>query len=190
MTEKKKVRRDIHRTLNTLGDRAIFEKSLVACERLCRQPEFEEAKVVMMFFSVHREIDTSFALIEALRQKKCLILPRIIWETRDMEAVRIETLNCEIAVGRKMLREPVGGDTIHPSEIDLVVTPGLGFDEAGNRIGRGAAFYDRFLANPDFKGVRCGFTFEEQIIPSVPVDTHDIPMNLLVTDVRVVRFPE
>ncbi len=188
MIQKNQTRKKLHGILNGLGDRAIFEKSLMASERLCRLPEFENAKVVMMFFSVHREIDTSFALIEALRQHKTLVLPRINWEKKSMDPVRIETLNCEIAVGRKAVREPVGGEIIPISEIDLVVTPGLGFDDCGGRIGRGAAFYDRFFSQEDFRGTRCGFTFEEQVLDSIPMAPHDQTMNLLCTDVRVHRF--
>lgn len=73
-------------------------------------------------------------------------------------------------------------------EIDLVVTPGLGFDREGNRLGRGGSYYDQFFANPELKARRCGFAFAEQLIGSVPVTEFDEPMDFLVTDEQVVYF--
>ena len=73
-------------------------------------------------------------------------------------------------------------------EIDLVVTPGLGFDRKGNRLGRGGSYYDRFFANEQLKASRCGFAFAEQLVDSVPVTSTDIPMDFLVTDEEVITF--
>ena len=72
--------------------------------------------------------------------------------------------------------------------IDLVIVPGLGFDEHGNRLGRGRGFYDRFLAHPEFRGVSCALAFELQMTESVPSDALDIRVNMLVTDAKVRRF--
>ena len=60
--------------------------------------------------------------------------------------------------------------------------PGLGFDEQGNRLGRGGGYYDRFFATTDLRAQRCGFAFAEQVVDSVPTAEHDVSMNFLVTD--------
>ncbi|MEA3225492.1 MAG: 5-formyltetrahydrofolate cyclo-ligase, partial [Planctomycetota bacterium] len=86
------------------------------------------------------------------------------------------------------LRNPISGVPVPFGEIDLVVTPGLGFDNKGHRLGRGGAYYDRFFANTNLKAVRCGFGFTEQILDSVPVTDHDVPVNMLVTDEQVIYF--
>jgi len=49
-------------------------------------------------------------------------------------------------------------------------------------------FYDRFLATPEFVGISCGMAFEEQIVASLPVLDHDIPLNMLATELSVSRF--
>jgi 5-formyltetrahydrofolate cyclo-ligase len=69
-----------------------------------------------------------------------------------------------------------------------VVVPGLGFTPDGHRIGRGMGFYDRFLAQPEFLGLSCGLAFEEQMVPSVPILDHDMPLSMLVTDRGILRF--
>jgi 5-formyltetrahydrofolate cyclo-ligase len=86
------------------------------------------------------------------------------------------------------LRQPAAGTPIPVSLIDLVIVPGLGFDAHGNRLGRGRGFYDRFLANPEFHGVACALALEQQLIPELPVDPLDRPVDLLVTDAEVRRF--
>ena len=86
------------------------------------------------------------------------------------------------------VREPVAGKPIPLDLIDLVIVPGLGFTPKGHRIGRGMGFYDRFLAQPEFVGLSCGLSFEEQVLPELPVLDHDIPLGMLVTDRGVRRF--
>ena len=70
--------------------------------------------------------------------------------------------------------------------IDLVVTPGLGFDAQGRRLGRGMAFYDGFFAQPEVRALRCGIGFFEQMVDHIPVTEHDKTIHVLVTDQQVV----
>jgi len=73
-------------------------------------------------------------------------------------------------------------------EIDLVVTPMLGIDKKGHRLGRGAAYYDRFFANPELEAAKCGFGFAEQFLDSIPTDNHDESVDMLVTDEQITYF--
>jgi 5-formyltetrahydrofolate cyclo-ligase len=86
------------------------------------------------------------------------------------------------------IREPIGGKPVPTDFIDMVIVPGLGFSSNGYRIGRGMGFYDRFLAQSEFIGVSCGLAFEEQVVESLPVLDHDIPLSMLVTDRGIRRF--
>ena len=71
---------------------------------------------------------------------------------------------------------------------DLVITPGLVFGETGNRLGRGGSYYDRFFKNEQFKAVKCGLAFSEQLVDDVPVCEWDVPVDMLVTDQNVYYF--
>jgi 5-formyltetrahydrofolate cyclo-ligase len=69
----------------------------------------------------------------------------------------------------------------------LVVVPALAVDLAGNRLGRGAGYYDRALAN--VRGLRCALVFADELLGRVPHADHDIPMDLVVTDAGTFRVP-
>ena len=71
---------------------------------------------------------------------------------------------------------------------ELALVPGLGFDVAnGHRLGRGAGYYDRYLAaRPDTVAV--GLAFDEQVVSALPYDEHDVAMRVLVTPTRTIRF--
>jgi len=171
-----------------LADEDIERLSQAACNRLCRTAEFGAARVVMMFLPLPKEINTGFAVERALEQGKVMAVPKVLWDAREMTAVRIADLNCEMRVDRYGLREPVSGDDIPIDQIDLVVVPGLAFDEHGNRLGRGQGFYDRFLSNSDCRAVLCGLSFEQQVVDELPTKKHDVKIDMLVTDQQVRRF--
>jgi 5-formyltetrahydrofolate cyclo-ligase len=83
--------------------------------------------------------------------------------------------------------EPTSTELAEPAAIDLVIVPGLAFDPAGNRLGYGKGFYDRFLAqhrNASPHGRTIGICFDFQVLVEIPVTEHDIPVSMVVTDVR------
>jgi 5-formyltetrahydrofolate cyclo-ligase len=73
-------------------------------------------------------------------------------------------------------------------EIGLVVTPALGFDRKGNRLGRGGSYYDRFFTDDKFRASKCGLAFAEQVVDSIPVTSTDVPVDFLVTDEEIIYF--
>ncbi len=84
-------------------------------------------------------------------------------------------------------RQPVEDATrIGVDEIDIVLVPGLAFDLAGNRVGFGAGFYDRFLARLRPDALRVGIS-DGYIVSPLPVDPYDVPMTHLASEVGVVR---
>jgi 5-formyltetrahydrofolate cyclo-ligase len=76
------------------------------------------------------------------------------------------------------------GPVIPVQEVDVILVPGLAFDRDGNRLGRG--YYDRFLAERRGDTVAVGVTVAERIVPEVPVDNLDEPVDVIVTEEGVV----
>lgn len=163
-------------------------RSAAACRRLCETDEYRRSDVIMIFLSMAHEVDTSPIAIQAWRDGKRILAPRVSWEQRRMLPVEIQSLTTDVEPGQMGIREPTEGMPVPVLDIDLVVVPGLAFDEHGNRLGRGRGFYDRFLWHKDLHAVCCAIALEEQIVPEVPVGEHDKPVNMIVTDARVRRF--
>ena len=188
MTNKSAVRRHLRETLSALTEADRHAKSLAACALVSSAPEFQAANVVMLFLSTQLEVDTAPLALRCWQAGKSVVVPKVSWDQRRMLPVEISSLQAGLATTATGIREPVEGKPIPLNLIDLVIVPGLGFSPAGYRIGRGMGFYDRFLAQSDFVGLSCGLAFEEQMLPTLPVLDHDVPLNMLVTDRQVRRF--
>ncbi|MGE5190679.1 MAG: 5-formyltetrahydrofolate cyclo-ligase [Gemmatimonadota bacterium] len=91
--------------------------------------------------------------------------------------------------GRFGIREPraVSGDEGVRAGFDVVVVPGLAFDARGRRLGQGYGCYDRFLAALDGSAVTVGLAFSWQLVPEVPVEAWDVPVDAVVTEDGIVR---
>ncbi len=186
--DKEQLRISLRESLLELTAEQRGKKSKEACRNLISTPQFQDTSVVMMYLSLPHEVDTCEAILSAWQQGKTVAVPKVSWQQRHMIAVQINSLETGFSTDSSGLRNPATGVPLPFEEIDLVVTPGLGFDRKGNRLGRGASYYDRFFAGGGFKSKKCGFAFEEQVVDMLPVDEHDVPMDFLVTDKQVMYF--
>ncbi|MBN1342470.1 MAG: 5-formyltetrahydrofolate cyclo-ligase [Phycisphaerae bacterium] len=184
---KKELRQRLRKVLASIDPEELRTRSAEACHLLEEQPEFHRAEVVMLFFSLTAEIDTTPLILRAWQDRKRVLAPKVSWEQRRMLPIEV-TSAADIHEVRMGIREPIRGVPFPVGEIDLVILPGLAFDHVGNRLGRGKGFYDRFLAHKDYRAVSCALAIEEQIVDSVPVGPHDMPIDMLVTDKEVRRF--
>ncbi len=186
---KKVIRQQIREMLAGLTPAEIHQWSAQACARMAETNEYRKAEVIMVFLSLPVEIDTTPLVLRAWRDRKRVLAPKVSFEQRRMMPIEVRSLSDdEVQESPLGIREPIQGVPFPVANIDLVLVPGLGFDEHGNRIGRGRGFYDRFLAHRDWKGVACGFAFEKQVLPQVPMDERDMQIDMLVTEAAVRRF--
>lgn len=180
--------------MNALLDRlyaepaATHHRGHLVIDRLCETPEFGAARAVMVFLSMKREIDTTPLALRAWNDGKRVLAPHVAWSEGRMTPIEISSLSSDVREEPRGFRQPIVGPPYPLGEIDLVVVPGLAFDERGERLGRGKGFYDRFLAHADLRATFCGLALEEQVVAELPIDPHDRAVDMLVTDQRVRRF--
>ena len=111
-----------------------------------------------------------------------------------MRFYRIRSADGPWTTGAYDIREPQDctGETLFRPEDGpaLIATPALAFDRGGNRMGRGAGYYDRFFASlpPQGDFFLCGFCLSVQIVDEVPMDTFDRKVNALCTANEYLRF--
>ena len=185
---KEQLRARLQKCLLEISEEQRTEKSQKACKNLVSTSQFQKASTIMMYLSLPHEVDTSEAVLHSWQLGKTVVMPKVSWQQRHMIPVQINSLETGFSTGASGLRNPISGVPVPIEEIDLVVAPALGFDRQGNRLGRGASFYDRFFANSGLWASRCGFAFSEQVVDTVPVIEHDEPVDFLVTDKEVLYF--
>jgi 5-formyltetrahydrofolate cyclo-ligase len=83
---------------------------------------------------------------------------------------------------------PTALEPVDPASVDVVVVPGLAFAEDGGRLGQGGGWYDRFLARARDGCVAIGVCFDAQVVLDLPVADHDVPVDVVVTESRVIRI--
>ena len=185
---KKELRQELRRRLDAIRTDELRARSAAVCQRLIELSEYKRAEIVMIFLSMRKEVDTSPIAQHCWSTMKRVLAPKVAWEQRRMLPIEIQSLTSDVSEGIMGIREPVDGLPIPVADIDLVIVPGLAFDKAGNRLGRGRGFYDGFLSHRDFRGVSCALALEEQVVDRVPSDERDVRVQMLVTDARVRRF--
>ncbi|MEZ6235660.1 MAG: 5-formyltetrahydrofolate cyclo-ligase [Phycisphaerales bacterium] len=154
--------------------------------RLTSLPELTAARTILAYLPLPDEPDLT-PLLDRLLTTHRVALPRIDWPTRRMWGVQVRDLVADVETTRHGVRQPRPGPPLDPAEIDAVLVPGLAFDGSLARLGRGGGFYDRFLATlpPCTTGI--GIAFESRILPSLPREAHDVAMDIVVTESRVLR---
>ena len=163
-------------------------KSMAACKRLLATEEFQQAQVVMIYLSIPGEVDITPIALRGWQGQKLIAAPRMSWDRRHMIPMQIHSLDAGMETRVNGIREPADAEPVAVDELDLVIVPALMFDRSGNRLGRGAGFYDRFLASPQFNGSAMGLAFSDQVVDEVPVSDNDVPVHVLVTEEEVMRF--
>jgi len=188
--DKRQLRLKLQKCLLQISPQQRNEKSKKACQNLMSTKQFQDASVVMIYLPLPHEVDTSEAILYAWQLGKVVVVPKISWQQRHMIPVQISSLDTGFSTEINGLRNPTAGMPMPLKEIDLVVTPALGFDGQGNRLGRGGSYYDRFFANEQLRADRCGLAFAEQLLATglIPVTENDVPVNFLVTDEQVIYF--
>lgn len=154
------------------------EASLSICERLKSLPEVQNARVIFSYAATAEEVSLA-ALHEWLwQQGKVLVFP-VTGGAGVMHAVRAEQ-DTAWQAGRYGILEPVG-ETVAPQAIELVLTPCVAFDEYGRRLGHGGGYYDRYLPRCP-QALRIAAAFEAQKLSEISTDSHDLPMDRVVTE--------
>ncbi|OHB54765.1 MAG: 5-formyltetrahydrofolate cyclo-ligase [Planctomycetes bacterium GWF2_50_10] len=184
--DKNQLRNALRTRLLEIGADIRSEKSKKACQNLIETPEFQTASVVMIYLSLPHEVDTASVILHAWQRGKTVAVPKVSFQQRHMIPVILTSLETGFSTEVSGLRNPITGVPMPMEEIDIIVTPALGFDRSGNRLGRGGSYYDRFFANKDLRAIKCGMAFKEQIVDKVPTVEHDVKMDMLVTDDEVI----
>jgi 5-formyltetrahydrofolate cyclo-ligase len=155
------------------------------CERLMELEAFRDARTIATYMPLRFEIAPTIATERAFALGKVVVLPRVDNSTKTVTLHRYEAED-PLEESSFMVREPLASAAIVPlQDVDVVLVPGLAFDAHGQRLGFGQGFYDRLLLH--MRALRIGLCFDFQLLAEVPSFPHDLPVDCVVTDLRVLR---
>jgi len=161
-----------------------FSKSGIICSKLLSLAVFQQAQTIMFYSSVRGEVNTFPMMVKAIELKKRVAVPLVQKENKNLIPVVIQTIG-DLVPGAYGIPEPPfnAAQVLRPEDLDLVVVPGVAFDPAGNRLGRGAGYYDRFLSALPHTTPTIGLGYDFQCVPALPgLEPHDIRLMTVLTN--------
>lgn len=188
-SEKLRLRRVMRSRLAERTAEEARAAGAAIADRLARSEIWQEAKRVGVFASLSGEVDTSPLIEQTLRAGKQLLLPRTT-DADGLEFVAVADV-LQLRAGRFGIREPSPeSPVVRPDQTTLLIVPGLAFDRAGGRLGRGGGYYDRTLTHflgRDLRPMVVGAGFSFQVVERVPMTPLDIRLDGVVSDEELVE---
>ena len=178
-------RKKLMEVRKSLSKNDIATNSHKIKKQLFSLKEFERGKTILFYVSYDNEVYTHEMIKESMTQGKNVIVPVTDKENRKLILSKLENWD-DLEPGSYGILEPVEDKIKEVSleEIDLIIVPGLGFDEQGNRIGHGGGYYDDLLSKS--KALHIGLAFESQIVKEIPTEKHDMSVDKIITEKRVI----
>jgi 5-formyltetrahydrofolate cyclo-ligase len=194
---KERLRRELLAERRGLPAEEHARVSGAISDTLAGLPELQHPRTVLLYVAQPDEVDlATFAAARSMAGSR-LVLPRVAGSELELRVrpttregisdARATLVQGLVAGTFGILEPPEGWAVIAASEVDLAIVPGVAFSPEGARLGRGGGFYDRLLARlrPDCLVV--GVCGEPCLIPAVPQETHDRPVDLVITDASLWR---
>lgn len=173
------TKQELRKILRSSKSERPMEESEAVFGKIEALPSFRNAKTVLLYWAIPSELPTQ-AFIEKWYGSKTILLPKVAGEGLELREYRPETM----VEGYRGIMEP--GDEagiFDPSQVDLAIIPGLGFDPNCRRLGRGGGFYDRLI--PQLECPKVAVSFDCRIVPEVPVEKWDAPVDMVVTSSEI-----
>ena len=155
--------------------------------RLSGLPEFARATRLLIYVSKDAEVDTHGLIRQLLVQGRQVCVPWFDSGKQAYVASELRDFDADLVIGRFGILEP-SPEAIRPTacgQIDAALVPGLAFDETGNRLGRGMGYFDRILQ--EVRGAKIALAYDFQVLNEVTAGAHDVRMDFIVTETRVVQ---
>jgi len=164
-------------------------KSRAITERLLALPEFNASRSIFAYVSFRSEVETLDLIAHCLKNGVTVSVPLTLPAEHLLLAHAITDMGRDLAPGYCGIPEPLTTlPLVDPASIEVVVVPGSVFDVHGGRLGYGGGYYDRFLQNAAPQALRIGLAFDLQIVEAVPLESHDQPLDYLITESRVIHM--
>ena len=163
---------------------------VVTCSRLIQRAfiasgAFDRANVLALYSPIHNEVDTSEVLAAARAMGKAVLFPAVAGQSLIFR--RIGQFDRLLQGTFGILEPGPSCEAYDPHAVDVIVVPGVVFDLHGKRVGYGKGFYDKALHQLEGQGRLVGFCYDFQLVDDITHEPHDVQMDLLITEKRVIN---
>jgi len=182
---KEELRKEIKSKRDRLSTYEILKRSNEILAKLKELDDFINSKVIACYISFGSEVYTH-GLIKEYVNKKDILVPVVDKKNKALLLSHLKDWK-ELDSGTYGILEPKN-DFLRVrsyNEVELVIVPGIVFDEKGNRIGYGGGYYDRLLKRIDAKKIALAYDF--QVMERIPNEEHDVRMDMIITEKRVIK---
>lgn len=182
--KKNALRKQAHANRNDQANKDELSRRIVGA--FMALPEYATAETVMFYVDVRSEVRTRLDLAMAVESGKTIIVP---WCNEDGELELFKLTNMDqLELGMYKILEPRAELRHNPEhqisveQLDLIMVPGVGFDQRGARMGHGKGYYDKLLEHARKDAPLIALAFECQMFPEIPVADHDVFMDKIITE--------
>jgi 5-formyltetrahydrofolate cyclo-ligase len=186
--KKQEIRNEISTFFETLTAQQIEASTQIIESRLFEFANFLESKIVMLYVNGQNEVATDNIIKRAYEFNKIVVLPVFDVAKSTMQLMKVDNPEKDLINGPRGILEP-NPDKCKPVPvdcIDIAIVPGIAMDEKGGRIGPGDGIYDRIIPDLPMTTRKVGLVFEGQLIPQVPMESHDKHVDIIITEKRVI----
>ncbi|XP_029983371.1 5-formyltetrahydrofolate cyclo-ligase [Sphaeramia orbicularis] len=182
---KQTLRKEIKRRVAALGGPEKDRQSAVVSHKVVTHPRYLACRRIALFLSMDDEVRTDDIIADAFRRGKSCFIPRYERHSSHMDMLKLHSIDDihTLPLTSWNIRQPADDDhsreeALSGGGLDLILMPGLGFDQAGRRLGRGKGFYDSYLERcmrlGGGKPYTIALAFKEQLCEQIPVDANDV----------------
>lgn len=183
---KKSMRRKLRAHRQSLPEAERANLSEIIVRKFLAHEIYQKAQIVMAYMSMPEEVQLRDVFMDAFSCGKTMAVPFIVGKG-EMLPVSVSNFG-ELGPGAfgiqtvlENLRKFIDAD-----KIDCVIVPGAAFDVHGNRLGLGGGFYDVFLKKA-VNAKRVALAFDFQLLDEIPAESHDMPVDLIITENRIIE---
>lgn len=184
---KKDIRKQIKNSLKE-NSSSLPELSRQICSKIIGSPLYTSSDTILAYMALPDEVDLQPVLQDALNTGKQIYLPKVDPNSPQMEFY-LYSKSSSTEQGAFGIQEP---DITVPFNLEnnpktLVLVPGRGFTDKGDRLGRGKAYYDTYFGSLAGKITLAGVCFSLQMLKELPSEPHDVLMDYIINEKGIIN---
>ena len=186
---KSQIREEIAQKFAELSAKEIAEKTEAIENRLFDFANFLESKIALLYINNKHEVLSENIIKRAFIYNKIVVLPAYNAENFEMELKKVDDIEKDLVPGPRDILQPDESrcKDVPIEKIDIAIIPAVALDEKGGRIGSGKGYYDRLIPRLAITTRKVALALEAQIVPQVPIESHDRHVDIIITENRVIH---